>query len=143
MAFITVEDIYGSIEVIIFPNTYQKFMDILKEEEIVVINGRASIAEDQQSKVISQEIYNLDSLVEKLKEIWIRIPKGREVGINVIKEILDRHIGTSRSILFIEESREKKVNINNQGVKISEELKNELIDMLGSENIFIKDKFYD
>ena len=59
MAFITVEDLYGSIEVIVFPKTFEKYKSLINEDNIVVINGRVSIREEEQPKVLCESIKNL------------------------------------------------------------------------------------
>ena len=58
MAFVTLEDLYGSAEIIIFEPTYLKAQDILIEDNIVVIDGRLSIREDDDTKIVAKEIKN-------------------------------------------------------------------------------------
>ena len=54
MAFLEVEDLYGSIEVIVFPRTLQQYNTIVNEENIVYIKGRLSIQEEENEKIIAQ-----------------------------------------------------------------------------------------
>ena len=58
MAFVTIEDLYGSVEIIVFEPTYIKAQDILVEENIVMISGRLSIREDEETKIVANEIKN-------------------------------------------------------------------------------------
>jgi len=59
MAFVTVEDLYGSIEVIVFENCYQTSTNALLEDNIVMIEGRLSIREDEENvTIIASKIYN-------------------------------------------------------------------------------------
>ena len=58
MAFVTIEDLYGSAEIIIFEPTYLKCQDLLVEENIVMIDGRLSIREDDNTKIVAREIKN-------------------------------------------------------------------------------------
>lgn len=56
MVFLTIEDLYGSAEIIVFEPTYLKSQDILVEENIVMIDGRLSIREDDDTKIVAREI---------------------------------------------------------------------------------------
>ena len=58
MAFVTLEDLYGSAEIIVFEPTYLKAQSILVEENIVTIDGRLSIREDDTTKIVAREIKN-------------------------------------------------------------------------------------
>lgn len=60
MAFLEVEDLYGSIEVIVFPRTLQQYNTIVNEEKIVYIKGRLSIQEEEGAKVIAENIKDID-----------------------------------------------------------------------------------
>ena len=52
MAFLTLEDLYGSVEILVFPRDYEKYRDLLKEDAKVFVRGRASISDVQAGKVI-------------------------------------------------------------------------------------------
>ena len=56
MAFVTIEDLYGSCEVIVFENCYMNCSDILLEDNIVLIEGRLSIREDEDTKIVASRI---------------------------------------------------------------------------------------
>ena len=56
MAFVTVEDLYGPTEVIVFENCYQNCSNILMEDNIVLVDGRLSVREDEDTKIVAREI---------------------------------------------------------------------------------------
>jgi len=56
MAFITIEDIYGQVEAIIFPKILSRYSDIVAEENIILLKGRLDLKEDEQAKIICEEI---------------------------------------------------------------------------------------
>ena len=66
MVFLTIEDLYGSAEIIVFEPTYLKAQDILVEENIVAINGRLSIREDDSTKIVAQDIKNFGDAKPKM-----------------------------------------------------------------------------
>ena len=69
MAFVTVEDLYGSIEVIVFESCYNRFSSLLVEENIIVINGRISIKDDTDISIIAENISELKGQTKKHLEI--------------------------------------------------------------------------
>ena len=52
MAFLTVEDLYGQAEIIVFENSYIKAQTYLLEENIILVDGRLSIREDEATKIV-------------------------------------------------------------------------------------------
>ncbi len=66
MVFLTIEDLYGSAEIIVFEPTYLKSQDVLVEENIVMIHGRLSIREDDDTKIVAQEIKNFGETKPKM-----------------------------------------------------------------------------
>ena len=71
MAFIQLEDLLGTVEVIIFPNDYEKYQAELTEEAKLYIKGRVSASEDQQAKLIAEKIIPFDKVP---KEVWLQYP---------------------------------------------------------------------
>ena len=63
MAFVTLEDLYGTVELVIFPTTYEKYEKILQNDNIVKVTGKVSIKEDEKSKVLVSNM----TLIEKEK----------------------------------------------------------------------------
>ena len=64
MAFIQLEDLLGTVEVIIFPNDYEKYQAELTEEAKLYIKGRVSASEDQQAKLIAEKIIPFDKVAK-------------------------------------------------------------------------------
>ena len=58
MAFVTLEDLYGTAEIIVFEPTYMKSQDVLVEENIITVKGRLSIRDDDETKIVAQDIRN-------------------------------------------------------------------------------------
>ena len=65
MAFVTVEDLYGTVEIIVFENCYLKCSSILIEENIVLVEGRLSIREDEDTKIVARDIKLLEDSEEE------------------------------------------------------------------------------
>ena len=69
MAFITVEDLLGTVEVVIFPQSYEKSQQYLQEDSKVFVRGRVSEEDDNASKLICEEVIPFDMTK---KELWIQ-----------------------------------------------------------------------
>ncbi|MBQ6948259.1 MAG: DNA polymerase III subunit alpha, partial [Firmicutes bacterium] len=59
MAFIQVEDLYGEVEVIVFPNVYEQGKAWIREDGIIVVKGTVNFKEDEAPKVLANKIYDL------------------------------------------------------------------------------------
>ncbi len=66
MVFMTIEDLYGSAEIIVFEPTYLKSQDVLVEENIVIIDGRLSIRDDDETKIVAREVKNFSGVKPKM-----------------------------------------------------------------------------
>ena len=66
MGFVTIEDLYGTAEVIVFENAYQNASNLLLKENVVLVEGRLSIREDDEVKIVAREIKDLNSVVAGL-----------------------------------------------------------------------------
>ena len=71
MAFLTVEDMVGSVEVIVFPKDYEKNSYKLTDENKVFIQGRVSVEEERDGKLISEKITAFDEIPRK---VWLKFP---------------------------------------------------------------------
>ena len=75
MAFVTIEDLYGSAEIIVFENAYQSAANLLVKENIVLVEGRLSIREDEDIKIVARDIKELAEVENKTKVLRIDITK--------------------------------------------------------------------
>lgn len=159
MAFLTIEDMYGTMEVVVFPNTYKCYRELIAEDKIVLIKGRISIREDDNVSILSEEIksiddespfqkkniYNKKSVLEGTgKKLYIKIDSmsNKEV-LNKIIKILERHIGRDQVIIFpidenIDVSNKKTYTLSSMGVYSSRNLEEDLKTILPKENIVIR-----
>ncbi len=66
MAFVTIEDLYGTAEILVFENTYLKSQESLIEENIVMVKGRLSIRDGERTTIIANEIKNFSENKQKV-----------------------------------------------------------------------------
>lgn len=138
MAFITLEDLMGTVEVVVFPQTYQKYRQWIEEDNKVFIKGRADIS-DEGGKLICEQIIPFDQLP---KELWIQFLdkqsfQSREMEVlNSINE----NKGSSPVVIFCKKERVIKRLPKSYLVMISEHYIQELSEKFGEENIKIVEK---
>jgi len=106
MLFLSLEDLEGSAEIVVFPTIYQKYRELLEEDKILRIKGRLDLKEDDK-KVIAQEVRLIDKeIVEKdSAPLYIRLPAesfSRQL-IGDLKSILQTHPGPCPVFLQLSE----------------------------------------
>lgn len=135
MAFITLEDLYGSVECIVFPQTYDRFNEFLYEDGFVVIDGRLSMSEVEEPKIICEKIRELKQY--KMDKIYLKIPKNKDINVfEKIKPILKEHTGDIPVYVYLES--EKRMIVADRSLWISgenEQLILKLEELLGKESI--------
>lgn len=108
MAFITIEDIFGSIEVIIFPDVYDKYLGKLIEDSVVLVKGKASVKEDEDSKIICNKLIFFNELDEKPKPtLWLKIPKDVTLEKGELTDLLSMFPGDTPIIIYDEKNKKK------------------------------------
>ena len=134
MAFITIEDLVGTVEVIIWPDDFEKNSAYLSEDSKVFIEGRVSVEEDKDAKVICNRIIPFDSVPKKL---WIKFPAREDYLQNEerLNKIIADSDGKDIIVIYIESTKEKKEYSRNRGVLANEELVERLSSEFGSENV--------
>lgn len=129
MAFITLEDLYGSIEVVVFPKKYEQYRRYLEQDAKVFVYGRASVNE-KEAKIILEKLVPFDEIPKKVylqcenKEAYM-VQEGK------IYEILDRYPGESMVTICLKEEKQKKELGRQFGVTASEPLLQDLKELLG------------
>lgn len=140
MAFLTLEDLYGSIEVIIFPKIYSKYLQYLDEDNIVLIYGFLNMAEEETPKIICNKIVPISEMRAKSK-LYLQVESKEHYKTvkNDIFRYLENARGKSEVILYSKLEKSKMIIPNDFGVNIeNKNIINELITLLGKENVIIK-----
>lgn len=135
MAFIVVEDLYASIEVILFPKTFEKYKGIITEDAVIVIKGRVNIREEETPKILCEDIEPLMKISNKKIYVQIENSKMLKAAENEIRNVSFQYKGGTAIYLCTKE--ERKMYMMSKEFWISEE--NEAIEALkkkfGAENV--------
>ena len=68
MAFVTLEDLYGSMELLVFPKIYSEYTGLLTEDSVIVVKGRLSLREDDTPKILPDSIFSIEDTATELHE---------------------------------------------------------------------------
>jgi len=140
MAFITVEDLVGAVEVIVFPKDYEKNRDILIEDSKVFLSGRVSIGDDPVGKLVCEKIIPFD---QGPKELWLQFEDkiAYERNITSVNKSLKSHKGSDQVVIWLSKERAKKVLPSDDwNVRCSSILLEELTKILGEKNVRVLQK---
>ena len=137
MAFLKLEDLVGSVEVIVFPKSYEKYTDKLKEENKVFISGRVSAEDEKDAKLICEKIEGFDEIPKKL---WLKFDNMAlyQEKEGQVAEILDASEGPDQVIYYIEETKQMKKLPANKNVRADEGVLSALEGVLSKENVKVR-----
>jgi len=155
MAFITLEDIYGTTEVIVFPKTYESYGNKLQADNVIAVKGRVTLKDEEDAKVIASEIIfhgedentvgkspnSIPPLQEQpvsSQKLWLKISKGSLATLSEITKILSGRVGRVPVIVYFEDTKEKQLVDEQYWITPSQPLIFELENYLGENAVVLK-----
>ena len=139
MAFITVEDLAGTVEVLIFPKDYEKKRDLLIVDEKVFVQGRVSVGDDPVGKLVLEQVVPFSKIP---RELWIQFA-DKEQYVSREKELLETlktSEGPDRVVIYLGKERAKKMLPASWNVDAAGVLVEELSRKLGEKNVKVVEK---
>ena len=140
MAFLTLEDLTGSIEVIVFPKTLESVKPLCVTDSLVVVKGRLSIKEDEAPKLICESIEPLEKI--NSSKLYLRLEdseKAKQFNL-YLKELLTEDRKGDTPIYFYASKENKKFRApRDRWISLESDIKEILIEKLGEENVKIVD----
>ena len=139
MAFLTIEDLVGTVEVVVFPNDYEKNVQKMEEDSKVFIRGKVQGDADKASKLICEKIYSFDDV---LKELWVQFETKEDylTEENEFLKLLSGSRGTDRVIIYVRTPKSIKYLGIEKSVKINEILLGKLYEKYGMDNVKVVEK---
>lgn len=139
MAFLTVEDLMGTVEIVVFPRDYEKWQTLINEDARVFIQGRVNAEDDKPSKLILEKVRAFDDIP---REIWIQF-KDREDYAQKEQELLNYlrgSVGTSAVVIYLKDVKAIKRLPAGYHVQISDFLLEELKKKYGDSNVKVVER---
>lgn len=139
MAFLTVEDLTGSVEIIVFPKDYERYNRFLNDEEKIFVVGHATVEEEQDGKVICERIVPFD---DTRKELWLQFSTKSDFAEKEqqVYEILRDSDGNDEVVIYISDVKAFKRLPRNRAVGINSVLLARLTEFLGEKNVKVVEK---
>ncbi|MDD6139387.1 MAG: DNA polymerase III subunit alpha [Lachnospiraceae bacterium] len=139
MAFITIEDLTGSVEVIIFPRDYERYQRYINDDAKIFVIGRATVEDEQNGKIICERIISFD---ETPKSLWLKFENMEEYTKHesTIMQLLRSSDGNNDVVIYISSTKQMKKLGRNFTVNADTELVGKLQAVIGTENVKIVEK---
>ena len=139
MAFITLEDLTGQVEVIVFPNSYEAARGLIAENNKVFINGRVQAEEEKDAKIICEDIKGFD---ECGREIWIQFTNKDAYNLaeSGLADTVREMDGNDGIVIYLSEEKAVKRLGANWAIGGNKENLKILEDKYGKENVRVVDK---
>jgi DNA polymerase-3 subunit alpha len=149
MAFVTVEDLYGSIEVIVFPKTLEKYSQLIYEGGVICVSGSLSLEEQKDAKILAGEILpppnssdvknNQDDSTQQKKHkrvgLFLRFKSKDDDNIRLAKRVTTIFDGTIPLYFYYIDSGKYELQPKSDFVEVNKTQLNELKRILGDENV--------
>nr|WP_296158302.1 DNA polymerase III subunit alpha [uncultured Blautia sp.] len=134
MAFLTLEDLVGTVEIVVFPRDYEKWQNYISEEAKVFIQGRVNAEDDKPSKMILEKVRSFDDMP---KEIWIQFADKADYSSNEteLQALLRQNRGTSAVVIYLKDVKAMKRLPAGYQVQISDALLGDLKKKYGESNV--------
>lgn len=118
MAFTTVEDLTGTMEIIVFPKVLAECRDALQENAVVVVSGRASVKEEENTKLVANSIVLVNEyqppskpasnpVLTKGKELWLKLPSMESWQFRRVKNVLSIFEGNLPVYMYFEDTKQR------------------------------------
>lgn len=139
MAFITLEDLVGTVEIIIFPKDYERYAKYLENDAKVFVEGRVTAEEDRNGKLICEKIISFD---EVKRELWLQFPSKSDFEEKegaLYGKMMDAD-GSEHVVIYLAAEKQMKRLPKNRNVAITKELLEDLGNFLGKDNVKVVEK---
>ncbi len=138
MMFANIDDLFGSVELVIFPNVYAKFYDILVTDNILKVTGKVSLKEEEKPKIIVSNV----EIITVNKKIYIKLPKDKfdmeKVVIDYIKNMQNDTRGNVPVFIFYEGTNKIKALNRSMWLNTLDSTIDILKTAFGSDNVRVK-----
>ena len=139
MAFLTVEDLVGNVEVVVFPRDYEKWQTLITDDARVFIQGRVNAEDDRPSKLILEKVHSFEDIP---REIWIQFKDKAEYSAAEaeLQSFLQSASGTSTVVIYLKDVKAMKRLPAAFCIRINEEILSELKKKYGESNVKVVER---
>ena len=139
MAFVTLEDLLGTVEVVVFPRDYEKNRDCLEADSKVFIRGRVSEEDERASKLICEKVIPFE---QTKRELWIQFPDKRTYldEEQIVYGYLADSEGDDEVVIYCAKERAVKRLPKNRNIRINQQVLGRLMNHFGGNRVKVVEK---
>ena len=136
MAFVTIEDLYGTVEALVFPKLYEKYRQIIAEDNKVFITGRVTSGGEENAKMICETITLFS---DKSSELWIRFENKEEYEEKYpqLLENIKLSNGKDKIVIYLNQEKAKKILPASCNVNADQQFLQKMQALFGENNVRI------
>ena len=139
MAFVSLEDMVGTVEALVFPKVYEKNKQYLTEDSKVFLRGRASIGDDPVGKLVCEEVIPFSAIPN---ELWLQFEDQEfyERTVDSVMAVLRESEGKDRVVMYLKKERKLRRLSPSWAIDAQGRLLEELYTLLGEKNVKVVQK---
>jgi len=132
--FLTVEDMYGAVEVAVFNKLYERVGHKLSTDTVIIVQGKVSVREDEDAKIIAADLLTYEEIPRETTEtrtLWVKVPKNKPIPPSHITDVLATYRGTTQVMIYNEAQNRSFLAHRSYWVTESDDLTRALETLLG------------
>ena len=139
MAFLTIEDLYGTTEVVVFPKDYEKHRTLIEDDAKVFVSGRVNAEDEKNGKLICEQLYAFD---DAKKELWLQFATKEDYANaeSTVYDLLRACEGQDAVVIYISGIKAVKRLPANWNVSVGQLDMNRFYEMFGEKNVKVVEK---
>lgn len=139
MAFFTLEDLVGTVEVVAFPRDYEKWQHMLQEEAKVFVQGRVSAEDDKASKLVMEKVRSFDDIP---REVWFQFESREDYGAKEQELLSDltKSPGESAVVVYLKDVKAMKKLPAGYHVQIRDAWLSRMCEKYGNSNVKVVER---
>lgn len=142
MAFVDMEDLYGPVEVVVFPNVYERCQQDIMPDKVVIIKGKLNFKEGEVPKLLADSVVDMDEAIEDTEDgaiVKVRIPADVDEGATLesIHKLFRKNRGGATGLIYLQNGKIVRTDPR-AGIEPSENLKSQLEAIAGPGNVKIE-----
>lgn len=139
MAFLQLEDLYGTVEVIVFPNVYDAAINLMQNDAVIVVKGTINFKEEEAPKILADKIFDIKDFngdtISGVVKLFLPKETDETMALAAIRKIMIDHKGDTPVVITSEATRKKYKTKSDLWVNPSNLFFDKIADVIGRENI--------
>jgi DNA polymerase-3 subunit alpha len=139
MAFLTLEDLVGTVEIVVFPKDYERFKHFLEMDAKIFVAGRASVSDEEKGKITASRIIPFEQVP---RQLWLRFPdkEAYSAAAPDMEQMIRDSDGIDELVIYCEKEKVRKNYPRNMTIGINDGLLEKFCEKYGEKNVKVVEK---